>query len=209
MSPVTRARAGLAAVVLPLSLLLSVSLAACSGDEAPSSSPATPTTTPLSAFDTSGLVVAREPFCDRLPDDAVEEILGSPVAETSSYDNGEKTRIAPGVKDVAHEFACTWQTDDGTVARGWVFAPPVTPDRARALRRAIKAEPGCTSVADAPDFGARSVAVRCGRKAKSEVSFHGLFGDAWLACSLQSPGPDLVDRVGQWCVVVAEKLSPS
>jgi hypothetical protein len=48
--------------------------------------------------------------------------------------------------------------------------------------------------------------VRCG----DEVTFHGLFGDAWLSCSLSAVGADqdgLVDRTGRWCVAVAQAAS--
>lgn len=206
MSPVTRVRAGLVAVVLPLFLIL----AACSGGETPAGEPASPASTPLSAFDTAGLVVSREPFCDRLGDDAVETVAGSPVAEATSYDNGDQVRIARGVKDVAHEFACSWTTESGTVVRAWVFAPPVNQARARLVRRSITAEPGCRPIATAPDFGARSVAVRCGSGGKATVSFQGLFGDAWLACSARSSGADrgeLADLADRWCVAVINATS--
>ena len=116
------------------------------------------------------------------------------------------------MQDVAHEFGCTWRRTDGSTARAWVFTPPVTAGRARALARTTASTPGCSEVADAPAFGRPSAAVVCRADGTLEASYRGLFGDAWLSCALAAPvspadRADLVDRAGRWCVAVATAAS--
>jgi hypothetical protein len=206
-----------------------VGLGSCTGDDnpAPTSTPSE-TSTPLADFATDALVVRRESVCaDAGPDavdpgavdpDAVEEALGGEPEASSSYDNGEPARLTEGVTDVAHEFGCVWRRADGSSARAWVFAPPVTVDRARTLVRGARTAPGCSSAPDAPAFGRPSVAVVCRGDGTLEVSHRGLFGDAWLSCALAVParGADradradraaLLDRAGHWCVAVATAAS--
>jgi hypothetical protein len=108
------------------------------------------------------------------------------------------------VKDVAHEFGCAWTAADGAVARAWVFAPPVTRARAHALRDA-ELRPRCT-VAKGTQFGTPSVATRCRTAEGSEQGYFGLFGDAWLSCTLTLPGADAStdqpERTSHWCAAV-------
>jgi hypothetical protein len=158
--------------------------------------------TPLSEFATDSLTVARADFCSQVAPGAVEDALGGEADSAEKWANGDRVELADGVKDVAHEFGCRWSAADGTTAQGWVFAPPVTPGQAEGLRRAAAKANGCRVVPDAPPFGARSVAVRCD---DGTTSFHGLFGDAWLSCSLTGTREmDAVDRTGRWCVTVAQ-----
>ncbi|WP_372726991.1 hypothetical protein [Nocardioides sp.] len=207
MSLATHARAGLVAVVLSLT----PALVACSGDDAPDPVAVSTPATPLESFATESLTGVRGPFCEAIADTEVAELLDSPVTKATSYDNGERARVVDGTKDVAHEFSCTWRTEDATVARAWVFAPPVTPararDLARDLARAARTGEGCAKVKGAPAFGAPSVAVRCTEGRISTVSFHGLFGAAWLSCSVESRGPDVLDLAGRWCVLAAQAAS--
>jgi hypothetical protein len=168
--------------------------------------------TPLSAYDTSGVVVERAAFCAGIDPDSVAAALGSDPESASSYDNGESARVTRTVKDVAHEFGCTWQAPDGTVARAWLFAPPITPGRARDLVADASAAHGCEAVAGAPAFGSPSVATSCASDTDLQASYRGLFGDAWLACSITAPvagteRPELLDRAGRWCVAVARAAS--
>ena len=139
----------------------------------------------MTDFDTGDVTIGRAEFCSRVAPTAVEEALGGAATSSENYANGDRAEVAPGVRDVAHEYGCTWTAADGTVARAWVFAPPVTPEQAGALRRAATGK-GCRPVPDAPAYGEPSVAVRCG----AETAFHGLFGDAWLSCSLESATED-------------------
>ena len=163
--------------------------------------------TPLAAFDTAGVAVNRNTFCDAVPDEAVAEALGDEPASASSYGNGDQARLGAGLRDVAHEFGCGWSAPSATV-RAWVFAPPVTPRSARELARAARAEDGCEPVADAPDFGIPSAAVVCDEGRRPMASYRGLFGDAWLTCTLTAasdvPRTELTDRAGRWCVAVVK-----
>jgi hypothetical protein len=183
-------------------------LTGCDGDAPTPAPPPEPSSTPLADFATDALAVARQDFCSRVAPAAVEAALGGAAHTSADYGNGDRAEVAPGVRDVAHEYGCRWSTRAGTTARGWVFAPPVTPGQADVLRRAADDERGCVRVADAPRYGARTVAVRCEAGDGVTVAFHGLFGDAWLSCSLAVPGRsapgDLLDRAGRWCVTVAQ-----
>jgi len=190
-------------IAVALVALLLTAAGCSSGSEPSAQSSAGPSSvapTPLSELRTDTMTVARTAFCARVAPGAVEDALGATPDSSDSWANGDRARLTDGpggVTDVAHEFGCRWAAADGTTASAWVFAPPVTPGQAGRLRRAAATAPGCHPVPGAPDFGSPSVAVRC---ADGTTSFHGLFGDAWLSCSL---GADL-ERVSRWCVAVAE-----
>jgi hypothetical protein len=174
--------------------------------------PATPQAvyrgTALSDFDTTAAAVRRAPFCDRVDPAAVREALGGP-GELSSWVNGQATDLVPG-GDVAHEYGCRFAAD-GLDARAWVFAPPVTAARAATLLKQAPAK-GCAAQPGAPAYGAPSAAVVCTSGQTRSVSFRGLFGDAWLSCSLALPTAtatpeQLLERGGRWCVAVAQAAS--
>jgi hypothetical protein len=213
LNPMSDVRRLAAATVVAAVCLLGIG--SCQGDEEPAPSAApSPSSTPLAELDTAALVVRRDSFCPDVDPDALEEALGGDPDASTSYDNGEPARLTRTVEDVAHEFDCTWQRAGGTVARAWVFAPPVTAGRARALVREAQTVPGCTPVPDASAFGSPSVAVGCRAGRTLTAAYHGLFGDAWLSCSLAVPvggaaRADLVDRAGRWCVAVATAASGS
>lgn len=165
--------------------------------------------TPLASFDTSAVTVLRTAFCDRVPADAVEEALGAEPEDATEYGNGDRVRLARGVRDVAHEYGCSW-TADGVTASAWVYAPPVPRSTAAKWVRRARADKGCDQVPGAPPYGAPSVGLVCTGGRFQQVSFRGLFGDAWLTCSIRSSrvsaGQSLdeaVDRTGRWCVAVA------
>ena len=213
LNPMSDVRRLAAATVVAAVCLLGIG--SCQGDDEPAPAAApSPSSTPLAELDTATLVVRRDSFCPDVDPDAVEEALGGDPDASTSYDNGEPARLTRTVEDVAHEFDCTWQRAGGTVARAWVFAPPVTAGRARALVREAQTVPGCSPVPDARAFGRPSAAVGCRAGGTLEAAYHGLFGDAWLSCSLAVPvgGADraaLVDRAGRWCVAVATAASGS
>ncbi|UMG91609.1 hypothetical protein [Nocardioides sp. TF02-7] len=178
------------------------------------------TSTPLAEVDTTTLAVARAPFCDLLPEEAVVEALGGSEAlggaesRVAAYGNGERARIAPGVRDVAHEYGCRLTAaGSGAEAQAWVFAPPVTADRARDLAAEAADVRRCERQPDAPALGEPTVALVCGAGDRRTASFRGLLGDAWLACSVTAPEsvaePDLVDRAGRFCVAVARAAAPA
>lgn len=161
-------------------------------------------------FDTTAAVVQRVPFCELVPAEAVMAALGTD-ADATAYGNGEESDALPG-GDVAHEYGCRFATDDAAAgeARGWVFAPPVTSARAQDLVAATPTR-RCPAQVDAPAYGTPSVAVVCTTDDTRTASFRGLFGDAWLTCSLTLPvgvaETELVARTGRWCVAVAQAAS--
>ncbi len=164
--------------------------------------------TALEDFDTSAAVVQRAPFCDLVPAEALDAALGG-EAEVTSYDNGESSAALPA-GDVAHEYGCLFTPTGGgseAEARAWVFAPPVTAAWAGDLVASTPTK-RCAAQPGAPAYGTPSVAVLCTRGDNATVSYRGLFGDAWLACSLTLPvgipEAELVARAGTWCVAVAE-----
>ncbi|HEX6249091.1 MAG TPA: hypothetical protein VFZ64_14560 [Nocardioidaceae bacterium] len=227
-SAVTR-RPGAARVVALLAPMLLV--AACTaGDETGGPTPASPT--PGEArLDLSGLPVPRAEVCDALAEDDAARALGGPVEQTAHYGNGDDVEIAPGVVDVSHEYGCVFEAADGTVARLWIFARPVTTGEARALvRRArrgrdcafpdvvVFGRPGLTSVCEVP-------ADRPGGETAFRARFEGLFdGGTWVGCEVTDPagaepespadasaGPDekapLLERSEQWCTGAVTAVS--
>ncbi|MDZ5623360.1 hypothetical protein SFC88_21175 [Nocardioides sp. HM23] len=201
----------LAAVVTALPVAAGVVLL----DEDPpaTSSEAPPyRSTALADYDTSAVALSRAPFCDRLPEEALTEALDGRPGPTTAYANGESAEMAPGLEDVAHEYGCRIEGRRGTEARAWLFAPPVTRSRATELVDEAT-RPSCSRATTAPAYGAPSLALICPAGDRRWASFRGLFGDAWLACSLAAPADlddnELLDRAGRWCVAVAEAASVS
>jgi hypothetical protein len=197
-------RRSLLAVALATPLLL---LGACNDDNSssPKPTPSSAPPTPLQALSTTDLVVRREAFCPVVSPDAVTAALGGAPKRSTSYDNGDPARLATDVKDVAHEYGCTWRSADGAIASAWVFAPPITRARAGDLVRSPLGA-HCVRV-PGPDFGRPSAATRCRTPDGVERAYRGLFGDAWLSCTLSAPGrkepADLSTRANRWCAAVA------
>lgn len=213
MSVVRRPRVATATATVVAAVCL-VGVSSCQGDDpAPAATPSE-TSTPLAELATDTLVVRRESFCPAVEPGVVEAALGGEPDAASSYDNGEPARLARGVRDVAHEFGCTWRGAEGTTARAWVFTPPVTARQARALARSTQSTRACSPVADAPAFGRPSAAVVCRADGALEASYRGLFGDAWLSCALSVPASgadraELAERADRWCAAVAIAASGS
>jgi hypothetical protein len=206
--PVVR-RLLLAAVVTALAVGSGVALQ----DSDSSRGPVKATNTPLTSFDTRGVKILRTEFCDRVPDASVEAALGAEPSDSAAYGNGDRVQLAPGVRDLAHEYGCSWTTD-GVTAAAWVYAPPVPRAAAYGLLRGAREGDTCERVPEAPAYGQPSEALVCTTKRGLEVSFRGLFGDAWLSCSIRttrvSAGESnerAVDRTGRWCVAVARAAS--
>ncbi len=183
------------------------------GDEpAPVPPAAAPPPATLSSLDTTELLVARTDFCTTVPEDAVADAVAGPVDEVVAYGNGRRARIVGSLRDVAHEFSCAWSAADGTVARAWVFAPPVTSERATALAGSARRDAGCEPLAGAPSYGVPSVALECTEGGSRRQSFRGLFGDAWLTCQLTAPAAvpaaELTERTSRWCAAVVQSAAP-
>lgn len=193
--------------LLPLVVALGLVTTGCSGSEDPAAAPsATEVGTPLADLETSELTVVRGSFCDRVAAPAVEAAIGGEPATSRAHDNGERLELGDG-RDVVHEFGCDYRAEDGTSARAWVFAPPVPPGRATQLVEAAVAPRGCRPDPRAPAFGRPSVALVCSGDGGVEASYRGLFGDAWLTCSVEVPSAtadegDLLGRAGRWCAAV-------
>jgi hypothetical protein len=167
-------------------------------------------TTPLASYDTSSTTVTRGPFCADLGPDEVTAALDGAPASTTSWENGDPVEVAGGAEDVGHEFGCSYAAADGTVARAWVFAPPVDAEQAQRLVRSAGKAPGCEAAAG-PAFGEPTLALTCTKDGIAQASYRGLFGDAWLVCEVVRPAGatwDVVDRAGRWCVGVLRAAQP-
>ena len=238
MSRVRRPWATRGVTGLTLATVLAIAVSACSGaDSSTSGPPANPTganeagepsdaATTLSDLDTTALVVGRAPFCDAVEPAAVARALdidpgnssdeGSQVepADATAYRSGQRIKIGDGVSDVVHEYGCRW-TAAGSIAEAWVFAPPITRERAVRLARAVRG--GCADSVNTVDGadGADSTGPAFGdpwgrctseQRRSARVAYGGLFGDAWVGCALTraagSTG-DLDDRGQEWCAAVA------
>lgn len=199
MSTVLRAL-GLSALLTLLPVGIGVGVA---GDRTPAPEVASYQGTDLADFDTTTAVVRRAPFCAMVPGEGVTEALDA-EGDLQDYGNGEQAEPLPA-GDVAHEYGCVWTGATGD-ARAWVFAPPVTAARAQEIAAAAPGK-GCTATPGAPAFGSPSVALVCTVGTARTASYRGLFGDAWLSCSLTQPATlpvaELVTRTGRWCVAVA------
>lgn len=188
-----------------------------SGDAGSSAPPPTTTPTPLQQFDTSVVTAARGDFCRLVPQWAIEQALDSRASGERSYADGDRAEVVKGTTDVAHEYSCRWDGPRQTIARAWVFAPPVARSQAKSLAADLGKADGCRAVTDAPAFGSPSVARVCKDDGATTASFAGLFADAWLSCSIYQ-GPkapsrlkdgELLERAGEWCVQVAAAVNTS
>ena len=72
----------------------------------------------------------------------MERALRGPVVETDHYGSGDRTSLTTGVRDVSHEYDCTYRAGTGAEARVWVFAEPVTRGVARGIVRDVRRHPG-------------------------------------------------------------------
>ncbi|QZY28419.1 hypothetical protein [Nocardioides coralli] len=198
-----------------------VGLTGCTAAEEPPAKTSTPAPEPttLASYDARGVTVVRGPFCDRVSPTALEHALGEMPEGHRSWENGDRLRLPDGTRDRVQEYGCSWTGPDGTRAAAWVFAPPVTPKRARTLVREATG-PECSTTGGG-DFGDPSVATTCTDAGVTQWAHRGLFGDAWLSCTLE-PGSDTSDetsdetsgeaggessveeRASAWCVAVLE-----
>lgn len=152
----------------------------------------------------STLALSRAPFCEAVGADAAEAALGGPVSEQTTYDNGDPVEVGR-LSDVSHEYGCQWTAGNAITARVWVFVPPVTPREARSMIAVAEQAPGCSRIAGS--YGAPSVGLACTGKSRQQASYRGLFGDAWLTCTLSAPTSVTTERIARradrWCAAVA------
>lgn len=162
-------------------------LAGCNDAATPPPNVATPT--PLASYDGAGAAVQRISFCTRIPTSAVAAAVVK-VGSTRHYANGEQ---APDTGDIAHEYGCIFDGETGLTAKAWVFAPPVTPDDAKQLVAEGGKARGCQLV-DAHKFGSPALGTLCRTPTTNTVTYSGLFGDAWLSCSITAPAAKAADE---------------
>ena len=202
-----------ALVVAAVAVLVGVQLG--SGDHGEPAAAPTPSAkpTPVRDIDLTGMPIPRGPVCPLLDKKAVAQALGAPVVRTSQYGNGDRAELVPGVRDVAHEYSCSFYAADGGLARIWMFAAPVDEADARSLVKDVVHAKGCREVASRPTFGAPSVTTACPAPegAGTAITMHGLFDDTWFSCELARPQASgstsaAVRRTERWCVRVAETL---
>lgn len=190
------------ALVPVLAIGLALALAGCTSEAPEPKADPSVDASPLASYDTGRIAVARSPFCDRISSEAVREALGDAADETVAWNPGDPV---PGLaRDRGHEFGCRYATDEGIAAQAWLFAPPVTPARAS---EALRGSRGCWRT-EGTDFGDPSVATRCGRDGTVVIGYRGLFGDAWLSCTVEASAreepDDLTERADRWCAQVLE-----
>jgi hypothetical protein len=161
-----------------------------------------PLATRLSSVDTTTAAVRRGPFCDAVPGADVHAAVDGTSPEERTWSNGDQLGAS---KDVAHEYGCSWTAPGGAAASAWVFAPPVTVQRAQELAASARAQPGCTPISGAAAFGTPSIALSCVADGRTTLSYRGLFGDAWLVCQLAgSQATDPADTADRWCASVLD-----
>jgi len=191
---------------LLLAVVVALSLAGCSDPHEPERQVEV-NPTPIDAFVADAVQVSRASFCSRIADGAVTAAVGD-LASTRHYGNGERARVASGVRDVAHEYNCTFVGSTGDVARAWVFVPRVTRSQARALVAGVRRRAGCRLL-DGYSFGSPGTGSLCVSSGRKEAAYRGLFVDAWLTCSVTDGGREklaekaLLKKAGDWCVQVA------
>lgn len=194
------------AVASVLALLVTGCTAGSPAPEGPAPS-GTPSAAPtsLATYEVEGVAVSRSPFCDRVSPTGIEHALGDSAPRSHrEYGNGDRVRLPDGTRTIAHEYGCEWTGGGGTIARAWVFVPPVS--RARAVQLVDEAFAARCSRTGSGEFGTPSVATRCRTAEGVERSWRGLFGDAWLVCTLTARrASDVTEQsVGAWCVAVLE-----
>ena len=176
--------------------------------------PAPERVVPLEELETRAITLPRADFCELVDESFAVDALGSDVARTRHYGNGEPAQLVAGVTDVSHEFNCGYEAADGTTARAWVFVPPVTAERAERLVRSRRGTEGC-STPNRPEFGRPGVASVCSAEDRVAAAYRGLFGDAWFTCEIARPGravttpaarTALLDRAETWCVRVLTSI---
>lgn len=193
-----------------LAAALGTVCAGCADSESPPPQAAQPK--PITELDTSGMVIPRIAFCDLVGAQAAAKALGSEVADTDEWGAGDPAESAARPVDVANEFGCSWSAEDGSTARAWVFAVPVSRQLAAKALREGAARKGCRTPSG-PAFGSPSQLQVCTlADGTTRVRHAGLFGDTWLTCEVASPtaGPRVLrERAGSWCVEVATALDTS
>lgn len=156
---------------------------------------------PLAEIPLAEVNASRMAFCDQIPAEAVADAVGA-VVPVEEHRSGEATRLEPGLKDVAHEFGCTYDSA-GTTARVWVFAAPVSAFDAQELARDTSTRDDC-SPGGVLRFGDPGTTLDCTEGPDRVFRAAGRIGDAWVHCELQTPAgtarTGFLERAQRWCV---------
>jgi hypothetical protein len=145
---------------------------------------------------------ARTDFCAQIPPAAVQTALLGKSIYDEVWKAGDHAEVIGGVHDEGAEFGCAWTAKDGTTVTAWLFAAPVSADEATTL--AHKARAGCAQ-RKIPSPGDPSVTVQCIYDDDTVTRTQALYGDAWLSCSLQTPGILIrLERAADWCAAVRQ-----
>jgi len=190
----------------PVALLVTLLTAGCTASDGSSDSSPAPSDTPLSAIDLTGVSASRTSFCDSLDPDALATALGGAPDSHESYNSGQRAEMAPGLKDVSHEFSCSFERGSRQ-ARAWLFAQPATPGQARGWVKERAADDACKPAGEL-SFGDPGLVQLCHDPSQLRVTAVGLFGDGYLTCKLTAPRhgdeADLLERAQRWCADVAQ-----
>jgi hypothetical protein len=199
-----RALVWLLAAVVATAALVVGGVSLLGGDEPDAAPRPSFSTTALADLDTTSLAVGRGQFCDDLDPRQVSAAVDGDPVDSVKWANGDRVTLDTGPQDdVVHEFGCQYAGADGTIARGWSFAPPVSATAAAKLAKRAGRARGCTSGAEAA-FGSPTLALTCtdAQDGSTSASYRGLFGDTWVACEVVRPTGatwDVADRAGRWC----------
>lgn len=174
--------------------------------------PQTPAPTPIGELRTDSVVVERAPFCDKVPDRAVEDAIGGELSDSQQWGEGDRADTGDTAHDVANELGCSWSSADGVTARAWVFARPVTKAFATSVATDKPKNQVCRNL-PRQRFGSPSQLQVCQLGGGVlRVRRAGLFGDSWLACEIAAPVAKpgaLRKRVDAWCVEVVNAVAVS
>lgn len=202
----SRSRA-LPAAVLMAALL---GLAGCGDDtgeptsaasEAPSSAQSPSKDPSGSPSETAPPSDARADFCSRIAKPAIRTALDGAAVYDETWAPGKDADVRGGAHAAGAEFGCAWTAKDGTSATAWLFAGPVTADDAATLVK--QARDGCEPKWMRAPGGKPAVTVQCINDDDTVTRTQALYGDAWLSCSLQTPGIlTRLDRAADWCDAV-------
>jgi hypothetical protein len=190
-----------------LALVTALALAGCGSDsEAPStgSDPDAVSDTPTASPSESASAVpqsARGDFCASISKAAIRTGIEGKSVYDESWEPGQDYDTVGGVHAQGAEWGCAWTAKDGTSVTAWLFAEPVT--SADATKLAKKARAGCEQKKVRTPGADVGVTVQCISDDDTVTRTQALYGDAWLSCSLQTPGIlTRLDRAADWCDAV-------
>lgn len=160
-------------------------------------------TASTSPSETAAPSSARTDFCAQIPRPAIRTALYGAAIYDEAWTPGKDADVRGGVHAAGAEFGCAWTAKDGTTVTAWLFAAPVSADEGATLVK--KAGAGCEHKKVRAPGADAAVTVQCISDDDTVTRTQALYGDAWLSCSLQTPGIlTRLDRAADWCDAVRE-----